>query len=128
MKWLVGIAIVAAVLAGLVGVAPPYPPLASWIETIPIEEGILVAGFALLALMGLPTGARAVWREMTKAWRAPRPRAFLALLALALIALPFAPFALGDSPLWPSAGLMALFEAFIATLFLTVLGIGSIWG
>lgn len=128
MKLIIGIAVVAVVLAGLVGVAPPYPPLASWIETIPIENGILVVGWALLALIGLPTGAKAAWRELAKAWRAPRPRAFLVLLALALIALPFAPFALGDSPLWPSAGLMALVEAFTATLVLTVLGIGSIWG
>lgn len=121
---LVGLALILAVLGGL-GV------LASWFEGATgvtrtywgalMLWGVLASPVLLFVLAPLLTGA-AAWRELAKACRAPRPRAFLALLAFALVALPFAPFAFSDRPLWPSAGIVVLLEAFIVALVLTAWG------
>lgn len=121
-----GLAILVAVVAVVVGLLIALANLDSF--PIPIIVVIVVplvglgALFALFVLAPLPRGAGAAWRELAKACHAPRSRAFLALLALALVALPFAPFTLGDSPLWPSAGIMVFLEVFIATLVLTAWG------
>lgn len=121
-----GLAILVAVVAAVVGLLIALANFDSF--PVPIRVVIVVplvglgALLALFVLAPLPRGAGAAWHELAKACHAPRPRAFLALLALALVALPFAPFTLGDSPLWPSAGILVFLEVFIATLVLTAWG------
>ena len=121
-----GLAILVAVVAAGVGLLIALANFDSFPIPVMVVIAVPLVGLgallALFVLAPLPRGAGAAWRELAKACHASRPRAFLTLLALALVALPFAPFALGDSPLWPSAGIMVFLEAFIVTLVLTAWG------